>query len=327
MLPPANVFSPWTEAMHIPDGFLSVPVAGATWLAGGGALAAALRAERGDRERASAGVLGALAAFVFAAQMVNVPVAPGTSGHLVGATLVALVVGPARATIVMGVVLALQALLMQDGGLTAFGANLLDMGVAGALVGAAVAGAIARAVRGHRGIVAGSVVGAFVATVCGAVMVAIWLSASGLYPLSGILPLMLVTHAAIGVLEGALTGAVLATILRWRPDLVQAAGGRPAASPVVFAAGVFGVALVVAAFLAPFASRLPDGLEHTANVLGFAGHERPVVQGPIEDLERVRALLGRWAPLAAGIAGTGAAALVAWLAARGLSRGEHVPHS
>ena len=188
--------------MHIPDGFLSGPVAGATWVIGGGGLAVALRAERHGREHAPAGVLGALAAFVFAAQMVNVPVAPGTSGHLVGATLLALLVGPWRAVIVMAVVLALQATLMQDGGLTAFGANLADMGLAGALVGATVAAFVARLVRGYRGVVAGAVFGSFVATVCGAVLTALWLSASGLYPLSGLLPLMLVTHTAIGRARG-----------------------------------------------------------------------------------------------------------------------------
>ena len=313
--------------MHIPDGFLSVPVAGATWVAGAGALAIALRAERRDREPVPAGVLGALAAFVFAAQMVNVPVAPGTSGHLVGATLVALFVGPWRAVVVMAVVLALQATLMQDGGLTAFGANLLDMGLAGALVGATVAALVGRFVRGYRGVVAGAVFGAFVATVCGAVMTALWLSASGLYPLSGVLPLLLVTHSAIGVLEGALTGAIVATLLRWRPDLLTAHAAPAGSRPGVFAVGALGMALVVAAFLAPFASRLPDGLEHTAITLGFAGHARPLLPATLEGAPFLRGAFARFAPLVAGVAGTLIAALVAWLAGRGLSRRDHVPHA
>jgi cobalt/nickel transport system permease protein len=313
--------------MHIPDGFLGGPVAAATWVAGAGGLAIALRAERRERERVPAGVLGALAAFVFAAQMVNVPVAPGTSGHLVGATLVALLVGPWRAVVVMAVVLALQATLLQDGGLTAYGANLMDMGLAGALVGASVASLVARLVRGYRGVVAGAVFGAFVATVCGAVLTALWLAASGLYPFSGVLPLMLVTHTAIGVLEGALTGAIVATLLRWRPDLVSSGAGTAGVRPGVLAAGVLGVALEVAAFVAPFASRLPDGLEHTALALGFAGHARPLLPATLEGAPFLRGALARVAPLVAGVVGTLLAALVAWLAGRGLSRADHVPHA
>ena len=217
--------------MHIPDGFLSAPVAATTWLAAGAALAATLRAERRDSAKVPSGVLGSLAAFVFAAQMVNLPVAPGTSGHLVGATLAAILVGPWRALIIMAVVLAIQAMLFQDGGFTAYGANLLDMGLAGSFVGFGVVSLATRFLRGLRGHVVGAVLGAFTATLCGAVLTSLWLALSGLYPLRGILPLMLVTHTAIGVLEAALTGAILVTLLRWRPDLVAGASGAARPSP------------------------------------------------------------------------------------------------
>lgn len=313
--------------MHVPDGFLSPPVAAGTWAAAATGLAAALRAERRDPAPAPAGMLGALAAFVFAAQMINVPVAPGTSGHLVGGTLVALLVGPWRAALVLAVVLAIQALLFQDGGLTAFGANLADMGFAGAFAGWAVAVLGARVVRGPRGIVAGAVLGAFVATLCGAALTALWLSLSGLYPLRGILPLLLVSHSAIGLLEAALTGAIVVTLLRWRPDLlgVRASGaGSPGAAAV--AVGFAGVALVLAAFLAPFASSLPDGLERAALDLGFASSARPLAPPPIEDSRALAGALGRWAPIAAGLAGTTLAALLAWLAGRGLLGSGHAPH-
>src|SRR3990172_596206 len=105
--------------MHIPDGFLSAPVAASTWTAAAGSLAWALRSEKRLADHAPAGTLGALAAFVFAGQLVNVPVLPGTSGHLVGGTLAAAIVGPWRAFVVMAVVLAVQALLFHDGGITA----------------------------------------------------------------------------------------------------------------------------------------------------------------------------------------------------------------
>src|SRR5512137_2140935 len=125
--------------MHIPDGFLTAGVTGITWAGAGLGVAAALRAEKSDPNPMPAGILGATAAFVFAAQMINLPVAPGVSGHLVGATLAAVLLGPWRAVIVMAVVLTVQALLFQDGGVTALGANMTDMGLAGTLSGYAVA--------------------------------------------------------------------------------------------------------------------------------------------------------------------------------------------
>ena len=166
-----------------------------------------------------AGMLGATAAFVFAAQMINMPVAPGISGHLVGAALAAVLLGPWRAVIVMAVVLAVQALLFQDGGITALGANTLDMGVAASLTGYAVAPLSSRWRATLRARVVGGVLGAFAATLVSAVLTALWLGLSGLYPLVPVVQLLLVTHVAIGLLEAALTGAVLATVVRWRPDL------------------------------------------------------------------------------------------------------------
>lgn len=311
--------------MHIPDGFLGAPaaVAGSALAAGG--LALALRAER--REPAPPALLGSLAAFVFAAQMINVPVAPGTSGHLVGATLLAMLVGPWAGAIVMAAVLLIQAVFFQDGGLTAFGANLLDMGFAAGLVGWAVAGAVARAAPGPRGLAVGSMFGAFVGTLAAALLAALWLGASGLYPLGGIVPLMLVTHAAIGVLEAALTGAVMVTVLRWRPDLVRGVAAPPAAQGTGrVVAAILGVALLVAAFLAPFASRLPDGLERTARALGFEERARPLVTGSIEGSPIFQGALAPLAPTLAGLIGTIVVALLAWITTRGLAAGRHATH-
>ena len=154
--------------MHIPDGFLSAAVA--AWPPGRAAPAAwrgpcaqrsgfptRRRRERWARSPRSCSPR----------QLVNVPLLPGTSGHLVGGTLAAAIVGPWRGLVVMAVVLAVQALLFQDGGITAFGANLLAMGGAGALGGHAVAALVARLRPGVRGLVAGSVIGAFVATLVG----------------------------------------------------------------------------------------------------------------------------------------------------------------
>jgi cobalt/nickel transport system permease protein len=297
--------------VHVPDGFLSAGVAASTWAGAGASLAGALAAERREPRAVPAGTLGALAAFIFAAQMVNVPVAPGTSGHLVGATLAALLVGPWRALVVMAVVLAIQALLFQDGGITSFGANLLDMGVAGTLVGYTVAALATRVLRGMRGILVGGVLGAFAATLSAAALTALWLSMSGLYPLRVLLPFMLVTHVAIGLLEAALTGGILLTILRWRPDMVQGLPAAPAERrPAALAIGLLGIALAVASFVAPYASALPDGLDRAAEVLGFAGKARANWPAPLASLSL--------APAVAGVIGTLSVAALAWAISRSL---------
>ena len=166
-----------------------------------------------------AGILGATAAFVFAAQMINIPVAPGISGHLVGAALSAVLLGPWRAMIVMAVVLAVQALLFQDGGITALGANTLDMGVGGVAHrvmpwprcrpgGCASAPRHgrrrrARRVCGHAGLRRADRRSGWGSPVC----IRSCRSCSSCWS----------RHVAIGLLEAALTGAVLATVVRWRP--------------------------------------------------------------------------------------------------------------
>lgn len=313
--------------MHIPDGFLSPGVAAATWIAAGGSIALALRAERRDPAPMPASMLGSVAAFLFAVQMVNVPVAAGTSGHLVGAMLATVLLGPWRAMLAMAAVLAVQALLFQDGGITAFGANFVDMGLSGCLVGYAVCYLAGRWVRGPRGIAAGAILGGFAATVCGALLVAVWLGLSGLYPLGGILPVMLVTHVAIGLIEAALTGAIVVTLLKARPDLaigvdVSGADRRTLA----LGSGVFGVGLIVAAFVAPFASSLPDGLEHAARALGFAERARAIWHAPMPGYALPWARAAQVAPAVAGIAGTLAASLLAFAISRSLAAGDDASH-
>lgn len=294
--------------MHIPDGFLSPSVAATGWAVAATGVASALRAERREAAPMPAGILGSVAAFLFAVQLVNVPVAAGTSGHLVGATLAAVLLGPWRALLAVAAVLSVQALLFQDGGIVAYGANLIDMGFSGCFVGYAIARVAGRLVSGPRGIAAGAVVGAFAATVSGAVGVSIWLGLSRLYPLSGILPVMLVTHVAIGLLEAALTGAILVPLLRWRPDLVAGLDASEVRRrPTVLALGLLGAALTVAAFLAPFASALPDGLEKTAETLGFASRARTLLPG-----------LSDVAPAVAGVIGTVAAGALAFTVGRKL---------
>jgi len=313
--------------VHIPDGFLSAGVTTATWAAAAVGVASALRAEKADSHPMPAGILGATAAFLFAAQMINVPIAPGVSGHLVGSALAAALLGPWRALIAMAVVLAIQAVLFQDGGISALGANIGDMGVAGVAVGYAVAALTTRWMKSPRGFAIGVVGGAFAATVAASVLTGLWLGVSGLYPPGAIVQIMLVTHVPIGVLEAALTGAVIVTVLRWRPDLVRGLNpshtvGHPAAAAI----GLAGVAAAIAAFISPFASALPDGLEHAAGLLGFAGRAHAAWPAPFAEYSLPFAASGRVATAIAGTLGTVAVLILAWLISRGLRARTDVIH-
>jgi cobalt/nickel transport system permease protein len=222
--------------MHIPDGFLSADVAAAAGLAAVLVVAWALRsAERGLDER-RAPLLGVVAAFVFAAQMLNFPVAGGTSGHFLGATLAAVLLGPAAACLVMAVVISIQALAFADGGVSALGANVLNMGVIGALLAGFLVAAAIRALRPDRGAYLAIVaVASWLAVMLGAAATSAELAMSGTIPLHTVLPAMLAVHAAIGVGEAAMTVAAVAAVLAARPDLV-ALGPPPEAEPVAEAA-------------------------------------------------------------------------------------------
>jgi len=229
--------------------------------------------------------------------------------------------------IVMAVVLAVQALLFQDGGIAALGANTLDMGVAASLSGFAVASLCARWKASPRWHVIGGVFGAFAATLVSAVLTGLWLGLSGLYPIVPVVQLMLVTHVAIGLLEAALTGAVLATVVRWRPDLLRGLSGEPAASSgLAVAGGILGVALAAAAFLSPLSSALPDGLEHTAERLGFASRAAASWPSPFPDYAVPLLSSPAAATAAAGLAGTLLAAVVAWGVSRGVKPAGHDTH-
>jgi cobalt/nickel transport system permease protein len=314
--------------MHIPDGFLTAGVTGITWAGAGLGVAAALRAEKADPNPMPAGILGATAAFVFAAQMINIPVAPGSSGQLVGATLSAVLLGPWRAVIVMAVVLAVQALLFQDGGLTALGANTVDMAVGASLTGFAVASLASRWNASPRWHVIGGVLGAFAATLVAAVLTGLWLGLSGLYPILPVVRFLLISHVAIGILEAALTGAVLATVVRWRPDLLRGLapdGSSPGRLSAV-AGGLLGAALAVAVFLSPFASALPDGLEHVVERLGFAGRSAVSWPAPFPDYALPFLSSPALATATAGLVGTIMVAIIAWGVSRGVRQTGHDAH-
>ena len=263
--------------MHIPDGFLD----GRTAVAGGALAAAglgvALARVRRTLPPRRVPLIGLAAAFVFAAQLLNFPVGGGTSGHLVGATLAAVLLGPSAAVVAMSAVLILQCLMFADGGLTALGANVFNMAVVAPLVGAAVYAAVrAAAPRGLRGRLVAAGFAAWCSTVAAAVSCAGELATSGTVAWRVAFPAMAGVHLVIGIGEAAITALVVAAVARARPELVEepAPASRGPRYAAVAAYGLL-VSLGLVVFLAPFASGAPDGLEKVAELLGFAGREAP----------------------------------------------------
>ena len=207
--------------MHIPDGFLSPEVAGATAVATVAAVGYGLKTASDTLDERRVPLLGVTGAFVFAAQMLNFPVAGGTSGHFLGAALAAILLGPRLACLTMAVVLGLQAFVFADGGLTALGANVLNMGVLGAFVVGGLILATRRLLPKSRTVflaIAG--VGAWLAVMAGAAATSVELAVSGTVPFSTVLPAMLGVHALIGIGEAVVTIAAVAAVLAGRPDLI-----------------------------------------------------------------------------------------------------------
>jgi cobalt/nickel transport system permease protein len=209
--------------------------------------------------------MGIMAAFIFAAQMLNFPVAGGTSGHLLGGALAAITLGPWAGMLVMASVIALQALLFQDGGLLVMGANIFNMGLLTALIGYGLYRNVAGQSNGVRLAVAG--IAAWLSVMAGALLTALQLGFSGTSPFGLVLPAMLGVHALIGIGEALITVAALAFITRMRPDLLSAVAVKARGSSGWAVAGLI-IALAVV-FFSPLASADPDGLERVAENIGF----------------------------------------------------------
>ena len=255
-------------ALHIPDGFLSFIVSLICW-----AIAAVVLAMAVSRTNKSLGekqvpLMGIMAAFIFAAQMLNFPVAGGTSSHLLGGALAAIVLGPWAGMLVMTAVIAVQALLFQDGGLIVMGANILNMGLITSAIGYGLYRGVSNASRSTKLAVAG--VAAWLSVMAGALATALQLWLSGTSDLQTVTLAMLGVHALIGIGEALITVAALTFIMQTRPDLLDessasAQGGRGWALP--------GIALSLAVvLLSPLASAFPDGLERVAENMGFLHH-------------------------------------------------------
>ena len=256
-------FSP--VPLHIPDGFLTILISAIFWAITAITVGIAISKTNKTLGEKQVPLMGVMAAFIFAAQMLNFPVAGGTSGHFLGGALAAMVLGPWAAILVMTSVIGVQALLFQDGGLLVMGANIFNMGILTAMIGFGLYRAVSGRSRGVRLATAGFA--AWLAVVASALVTALQLWLSGTTQLQIVVPAMLGVHVLIGIGEAIVTVAALGFIERTRPDLLDEKsttekGGRG----WVFVGVIFSL---LAVLLSPFASADPDGLERVAENLGF----------------------------------------------------------
>ena len=267
------------QPMHIPDGFLSVVVSFVLWALSILAIAYALRRVNQDFDERKVPLMGVLAAAIFAGQMLNFSVTGGTSGHLMGAAIATILLGPWAAVLVMTAVVGVQALIFQDGGILALGANIFNMGVVGVAVSYFTYRTVTQVARGQKwGIFVGGFAAGWLSIFIAALGVALQLAFSGTSPANLAVPVMGAIHALIGVGEGLITVGALAFIYAARPDLVTANGkGAPLGKAVWVGGLVIALALAV---LAPLASANPDGLEWVAEQRGFLDQG----QGPLYNI-------------------------------------------
>jgi len=216
--------------VHIPDGFVNMGTAAVTYVGSAGALAYAVRRTKETLQERLVPLMGVMGAFVFAAQMINFKVAGGTSGHLLGGALVAILLGPSAGSLVITAVLVVQALVFQDGGLIALGANVFNMAIVGVWSAYGLYTLLGRLFPGPRGRWVSAFVAAWGSVVIASAVASLELAISGTSPLGVVLPAMVLVHALIGIGEGLITTAVLGFVAATRRDLLEqpveaAAGG------------------------------------------------------------------------------------------------------
>jgi len=251
--------------LHIPDGFLNLIISLIFWALTASIVGVAISKTNKSLGERQVPLMGVMAAFIFAAQMLNFPVAGGTSGHFLGGALAAIVLGPWAGILVITAVIAVQALLFQDGGLLVMGANIFNMGILTAMIGFGLYRIALSANKGTRLAVAS--VAAWLSTVASALLTALQLWLSGTSRLEIVVPAMLGVHILIGLGEAVVTVAALAFIEQSRPDLLSSEKSAAHGGRGWIYTGV--LVSLFAVLLSPFASANPDGLERVAENIGF----------------------------------------------------------
>ncbi|MEU0276514.1 energy-coupling factor ABC transporter permease [Streptomyces sp. NPDC006307] len=312
--------------MHVPDGFINAPVSAAAGLAAAGVVAVSLRGARKELDDRTAPLAGLVAAFVFAVQMLNFPVAAGTSGHLLGGALAAILVGPYTGVLVIAVVLLMQGILFADGGLTALGVNITVMGAVTVLTAYVLFRGLVRVLpRTRRSVTVASFVAALVSVPAAAAAFTLIYAVGGTtdVPVAKVFTAMVGVHTLIGIGEAAITTATVGAVIAVRPDLVYGARGlsaplklrvggelvdaapaaaAPRSTKKVWATGLV-TALALAGVVSFYASASPDGLEKVAADQGIdqkvedhAAKDSPLADYGVSGVTNAR--------LSGGLAGT-----------------------
>jgi cobalt/nickel transport system permease protein len=256
------------EPMHIPDGFLSIAVSIILWMVSIGVILIALkkvRVELGDRQ---VPLMGVLAAAIFAGQMLNFSVTGGTSGHLLGAAIATILVGPWAAVLIMTSVVSVQAILFQDGGILTLGANIFNMGIVGVFVSYAAFTLLKKIIPDTKwGLIISGFMAAWLSIFIASLSCAIQLAFSGVSPANIGIPAMGAIHALIGIGEGLITVGALTFIMAARKDLIETNTRSTKGNIGILVGG--GLITILLAVLSPLASTHPDGLEWVAEQQGF----------------------------------------------------------
>lgn len=301
--------------MHAPDGFLTAGTAVTTGVISAAGVGVAVRRARESLSDRMVPLAGLTAAFVFAGQMVNFPIGGGVSGHLIGGALAAVLLGPWLGTLVVAVVVFVQALMFADGGITALGYNIMNMALVPALGGWAVFRLGRRLLPDRMSSVplAAGIAGFASVLLAAASFSLQWLfGASAPVPFDRVLTAMLGVHTVIGIGEGIITGLVVAAVVASRPDLVVGAEGIDATGTSTtrrrlgpFIAGAVVTTLLVAVGVSQFAVDDPDGLEAVAQAQGFdeAAQDHPLSGSLFADYATEGVRNERVSLAAAGLAG------------------------
>lgn len=290
------------QPMHIPDGFLSVLVSIIFWIISVIILGIALRKTNQTLGERQVPLMGVLAAAIFAGQMLNFSVTGGTSGHLLGAAITVILLGPWPAVLVMTSVVSVQALLFQDGGILALGTNIFNMAIIGPFVAYAVYTLLSKLFKKQAwGLFVAGLVAAWSSIFIASLSCALQLALSGTSPANISVPAMGVIHALIGIGEGLITTGALAFLFAARKDLLKLGESKPASSKGVVIGGSL-IALVLAV-LSPLASSHPDGLEWVAEQHGFIETAKGALYNIIPDYTMPRIADPAVATIVAGILG------------------------
>ncbi|MFF4473416.1 energy-coupling factor ABC transporter permease [Streptomyces sp. NPDC001599] len=322
--------------MHVPDGFINAPTSAVTGVVAAGAIAVSLRGARRELDERTAPLAGLVAAFIFAVQMLNFPVAAGTSGHLLGGALAAILVGPYTGVLCVSVVLLMQGILFADGGLTALGVNITDMAIVTTVVAYALFRGLVKVLpRTRRSVTVASFVAALVSVPAAALAFTLlyWIGGTTDVSIGKVATAMIGVHVLIGIGEAAITALTVGAVIAVRPDLVYGArglrqrlklrvngdlvdapsGAAPAPAPAaarshrkVWITGLV-ASLVLAGFVSFYASANPDGLEKVASDKGIdekakehANADSPLADYGVKDVTNARVSGGL-----AGVIGVG----------------------